>query len=94
MGVQQDDMKPQAKLLMFLKNQQSRIQENRNGPSDDRIIASCLPDINEKVSQGTFMQELFYALRVISIHLPPLKERRSACCTCEVYQNKTFPKNK
>ena len=76
-GIENLDIKIQGKLLRFLKSQKSRIRESENSPSDIRVIASCFPDIAEKVSQGTFMQELFYALRVISIHLPPLKERRS-----------------
>jgi two-component system response regulator AtoC len=76
-GIENMDLKNQGGLLRFLKSQQSRIQENRSSPSDIRVIASSSPDISEKVSQGAFMQELFYALRVISIHLPPLKERRS-----------------
>jgi DNA-binding NtrC family response regulator len=76
-GIESMDLKNQGGLLRFLKSQQGRIQENKSSPLDIRVIASCLPDISEKVSQGAFMQELFYALRVISIHLPPLKERRS-----------------
>lgn len=76
-GIESMDLKIQGKLLRFLKSQQSRIQENKNSSSDIRVIASSSPDISEKVSQGAFMQELFYALRVISVHLLPLKERRS-----------------
>jgi DNA-binding NtrC family response regulator len=60
----------QSKLLGFLKAGQI-------DAANVRIIASSSQDLSERMSRGAFMQELFYSLRVISIHIPALRERRS-----------------
>jgi DNA-binding NtrC family response regulator len=45
--------------------------------ADVRVVASTDQDVAEIVRQGQFSLELFDALRVISIHLPPLRSRRN-----------------
>lgn len=43
---------------------------------DVRIIAATSRDLRELVKSGLFRKELFYRLKVVEIHLPPLRERR------------------
>lgn len=44
--------------------------------SDIRLIASTERDLEKKVKEGTFRENLFYCLNVFKIHVPPLRERR------------------
>jgi DNA-binding NtrC family response regulator len=67
----------QDKLLRAMKMKEIVTQGNKTLKLDIRIIAASSRDLSERVRQGEFMQELLYNLRVISIHLPPLRERNS-----------------
>jgi PAS domain S-box-containing protein len=44
--------------------------------SDIRLIASTESDLEEKVKEGTFRENLFYCLNVFKIHIPPLRDRK------------------
>ncbi len=44
--------------------------------SDIRLIASTEFDLEEKVKEGTFRENLFYCLNVFKIHVPPLRDRK------------------
>lgn len=65
----------QKKILKFLK-EQSVEKPNASGKLDVRIIASTNKDLAEEIKNGSFLQELYYRLNVISVQVPTLKERK------------------
>jgi two-component system response regulator HydG len=67
----------QAKLLRVLQDKTfTRVGGSKTISSDVRVIAATNKDLTEEVEQGRFRMDLFYRLNVISIRLPPLRERR------------------
>lgn len=67
----------QAKLLRVLQYKEFTPLGAREAETTDaRIIAATNEDLADKVAQGGFREDLFYRLRVVNIHLPPLRERR------------------
>lgn len=72
------DMSPmtQAKLLRFLQEQKfERVGGNESIQVDVRVIAATNHDLKQLVSEGLFRRDLFYRLSVVTIQLPPLRER-------------------
>lgn len=67
----------QAKVLRALKKGEMISAGGKTVDLDVRIIATSTLDLSKSVAEDKFMQELFYNLRVISIFVPPLKERKS-----------------
>ncbi len=66
----------QTKLLRVLQEKEIRpLGETRNVKVDVRIIASTNQDLRSKIEERLFREDLFYRLNVISIHMPPLRER-------------------
>jgi DNA-binding NtrC family response regulator len=70
--------KTQAELLRILETKEfTRLGGNRSQRVDFRVICSTNRNLEELVAQGLFREDLYYLLKVFSIHLPPLRERRS-----------------
>lgn len=66
----------QAKLLSILQNGEFyKIGGNKLIKTDVRIIAATNADLSEKILQNEFRKDLYYRLNVISISIPPLRER-------------------
>ncbi len=67
----------QAKLLRVIQEREfMRLGGVDTIKVDARIIAATNVDLKTLVEQGTFREDLFYRLNVISVQLPPLRERK------------------
>jgi len=66
----------QAKLLRVLENKEfEQVGDAGTVQADVRIIAATNVDLEERVRQGAFREDVYYRLSVFTIHLPPLRER-------------------
>ncbi|WP_425446753.1 sigma-54 interaction domain-containing protein [Dethiothermospora halolimnae] len=66
----------QTKLLRVLQeNTINRVGGNKLIPINVRVLAATNKDLDKKVKEGEFREDLFYRLNVIPIYLPPLKDR-------------------
>lgn len=67
----------QVHLLRVLENHSvTRVGSSEAIPVNVRIIAATNADLYQSVQSGLFRSDLYYRLNVISLHLPPLRERR------------------
>lgn len=77
----------QSKILRLL---QERSVERLGGrdpiPVDVRILAATNRDLEAALSEGRFREDLYYRLKVVTIHVPPLRERKGdAPLLCEYF---------
>src|SRR5580692_7657969 len=67
----------QVKLLRFLGERTfERVGSNKTLTADVRLIAATNRDLEKEVKEGRFRADLLFRLRVLEIHLPPLRQRR------------------
>ena len=67
----------QAKLLKAVEEKSvSKVGDHKVVNVDIRLISATNQDLEKAVAQGLFREDLFFRLNVVSIHLPPLRERR------------------
>jgi DNA-binding NtrC family response regulator len=69
-------LETQAKILRVLQERElERVGGNRTIKVDVRILAATNQDLETKVRDGTFRQDLYYRLNVVSVVLPALRDR-------------------
>jgi len=67
----------QAKLLRALQEKEIRpVGSTKQVPINIRILAATNRDLEQAVSQGLFRRDLYFRLNVLSVRIPPLRERR------------------
>jgi len=66
----------QSKLLHFIEyGEFQRVGDVRTYRSNVRVICATNRDLSQAVANGTFREDLFYRIQVVSIEIPPLRER-------------------
>ena len=87
----------QSKLLRVLENgEYYRIGETQPRKSSARIIAATNRDLKESVRKGAFRQDLYHRLSVLTISVPPLRDRGNDCLLLldhfrQIYSTSTKP---
>jgi two-component system response regulator AtoC len=71
------DINLQAKLLRILQEREFELVGGKETfQSNCRVISATNKELSQLVKEGKFREDLFYRLNVISVHLPPLRDRR------------------
>jgi two-component system response regulator AtoC len=71
------DLSLQAKVLQLLQDCQfSRIGDTRERHANIRVICATNRRLEHEIEAGRFRHDLLYRINVVTIHLPPLRERR------------------
>ena len=80
------DMSMQAKLLRVLQERTiRRVGGIKDIAIDTRVIAATNRNLQDKIANGSFREDLFYRLNVFPIHIPPLRERTDDIPTLAAY---------
>ncbi|MGB5986251.1 MAG: sigma-54 dependent transcriptional regulator [Desulfobacterales bacterium] len=67
----------QTRLLRFIEERKiRRIGELKETAVDCRVISATNTDLVEDIEAGRFREDLYYRLRVVTLHVPPLRERK------------------
>ncbi len=81
----------QVKLLRFLQEREfQRLGGNQTIRANVRIISATNQNLEEKVKDGTFREDLYYRLNVVSMTIPPLRDRRGDISVLTEYFIKRF----
>jgi transcriptional regulator with GAF, ATPase, and Fis domain len=66
----------QVKLLRFLEEREfERVGGNKTFHVDVRIVTATHRDLEKKLAEGTFREDLYYRMNVMEVRVPPLRER-------------------
>lgn len=67
----------QAKLLRVIENQSfERIGSNKSIIINSRLITATSRNLSQEILRGTFREDLLYRINTITLHIPPLRERK------------------
>jgi DNA-binding NtrC family response regulator len=81
----------QVKLLRVLQDRViERIGDTRTIPVDVRIVLATNKDLKEAVQKGEFREDLYYRIHVITVEMPPLRQRRSDIPTLALHFLRRF----
>jgi two-component system response regulator HydG len=68
----------QARLLRAIQEKEIKpVGATHRVPLDTRIVAATNRDLDQAIRDGRFRQDLFYRLNVVTVRIPPLRERKS-----------------
>ena len=85
----------QSKLLRAVQEHEiTRVGSSQSIPVDVRFIAATNRSLSDEIKKGNFREDLYFRINVISIHLPPLRERRDDIPVLATYFLKNFRKKK
>lgn len=71
------DLATQVKLLRFLETRTfERLGSNKSITVDVRLVCATNRNLEEMVKKNTFREDLLYRLNVVTLHLPPLRDRK------------------
>ena len=82
----------QAKLLRVLQDKRiDRLNDTVSREVDTRIVVATNQDLEARVSEGRFREDLYYRLNVVAITIPPLRRRREEISLLAEYFIRTYP---
>src|SRR6186997_1957710 len=81
----------QAKILRVLQEHEfERLGGTRTQKVDVRLIAATNRDLSQMVASGAFREDLYYRLNVVSVEMPPLRERKEDIIALAMFFVKKF----
>ncbi len=86
-------MPTQIKLLRVLENGEiTRIGENKSFSVNVRVLSATNRNLEELIEEGTFRNDLYHRLKVVTVELPPLRQRRDDIIPLVDHFRKIFAK--